>query len=115
VIEELTLNKADHDAIVDLISENLTIEKGAHVSISSTKLKKIEDSYYLVSYHENSVTTTLLKVENKSTLKYNKISCTSELSSNKEVGCIPHKDGNKCIASTKGDCTKTVTSGVLKK
>lgn len=113
VIEDMALSKAEQNAIVNLISNNLMIEKGVPVSITAVKLRKINNNYYLSSYHGNSVTTTLLRVENGSTLKYGEISCTSEITKSSEEGCIPDKNGKRCTPSKKGNCTKIVTTGIL--
>ncbi|WP_298427019.1 hypothetical protein [uncultured Kordia sp.] len=112
-IEEMTLSKAEQYAIVKLVSTNLSVGKSAPVVISSVKLKKIEDSYYLSSYHGDKITTTLLKIEGDTTLKYAGISCTSKACSTTD-GCVPDKDGKKCAKCPwAGDCTKTVTSDII--
>ncbi len=69
-IEEMTLSKSEQDAIVKLVKTNVSITKNAQITIDSVKLKKIEDTYYLSSYHGDEITTTLLKVENETQLKY---------------------------------------------
>ena len=109
-IDEMTLSKSEQKAIVKFISTNLMIQKGDPVSITSVKLEKINNNYYLLCQHDNNVTAALLRVENKSILKYGNISCTSELQSNNIGSCIPHENGKYCISLSSGNCTKTVTS-----
>lgn len=112
-IEQKTLSKSEQDAIVKLVSTNLSIAKNAQVSIESVKLKKIEDSYYLLSYHGDEITTTLLRIENETILKYAGISCTSKNSAKVE-GCLPDTIEKRCIQfSSDLSCTKTVTSDVF--
>ncbi|MGH1383870.1 hypothetical protein [Kordia sp.] len=112
-IEEMTLSKSEQDAIVKLVKTNVSITKNAQITIDSVKLKKIEDTYYLSSYHGDEITTTLLKVENETQLKYAGISCTSKSCATSD-GCVPHKDGKKCTKCPwSADCTKTVTSDQL--
>ncbi|MCH2195424.1 hypothetical protein [Kordia sp.] len=112
-IEEMTLSKSEQDAIVKIVQTNVSIAKNAQITIDSVKLKKIDDTHYLSSYHGDEITTTSLKVENGVDLKYAGISCTSK-SCYTSDGCIPHKDEKKCTKCTwSADCTKTVTSDAL--
>ncbi|EDP95458.1 hypothetical protein U8527_17355 [Kordia algicida OT-1] len=113
-IEQKTLSKSEQDAIVKLVSTNLSISKDANVSIDSVKLMKINDGYYLRLYHDGEITTTLLKVEKETMLKYAGISCTTTYCATDD-GCIPDKDGKKCTkcGAFSSDCKKTVTSDVL--
>ncbi|WP_298519915.1 hypothetical protein [uncultured Kordia sp.] len=112
-IEEMTLSKSEQDAIVKLVKTNVSIAKNIQITIDSVKLKKIDDAYYLSSYHGDEITTTLLKVENGIDLKYAGISCTSKSCATSD-GCVPHKDGKKCTKCPwSADCTKIVTSDAL--
>ncbi|WP_046757445.1 hypothetical protein [Kordia jejudonensis] len=113
-IEEMSLSKAEQDAIVKLVTTNLSITEKTQVTINEVKLVKINESYYLRSYHGDKITTTLLRVENRTTLKYAGISCTTTYCST-DTGCIPDKDGKKCTkcGAFSSDCTKTVTSDIV--
>ncbi|MEM6720117.1 MAG: hypothetical protein AAF611_12405 [Bacteroidota bacterium] len=112
-IEEMTLSKSEQKAIQKLVTTNLSITQKKQVTIEEVKLKKIDDTYYLSMKHGDQVTTTLLKVENGTTLTYAGISCTSKSCSTTD-GCIPAKDKKKCTKCPwSTDCTKTVTSDEL--
>ena len=76
-------------------------------------MKKIEASDNLMSFHSDEITTTLLKIENETMLKYAGISCTSKVCATNS-GWVPDKDGKKCTECPwSADCTKTVTSDVF--
>ena len=113
-IEDMTLSNAEKNAIVKLVETNLSITQKKQVTITSTKLNKTDDMYYLSMYHGDGVTNTLLKVENGNTLKYGKVSCTSDSCAH-SGGCLPDPRGDRCTPCTRGtkDCSKTVTSGEL--
>ncbi len=111
-LDEYSLDKKEEKAIVKLLETNLTAATKSSIKIESTELKKIGDSYYLVSKHSNKTTTTLLKIENKNQLRYAGVSCTSSNCASSSTGCIPKPDGKACTKCDKfsGDCVKTVTS-----
>jgi len=112
-IEEMTLSKSEQQTIEKLVVTNLSITQKKQITIHDTKLKKIDDTYYLAMYHGDEITTTLLRVENGALLKYAGISCTSKSCATND-GCIPHSNGKKCTkCKLSRDCTKTVTTDHL--
>ncbi len=80
----------------------------------SSKLLKIIGEYYLRATSDDIVTTSLLKKNQKGSLSYYGISCTSKMCSSSSTQCIPKSDGKACTPCNygTGDCTKTVSSGL---
>jgi hypothetical protein len=112
-IDEFSLPKSEKESIVKMLETNLSIDTDTEINIESTELKKINDSYYLVSTHADKITTTLLEVTDDNNLVYAGISCTSVKCAT-TGGCIPDKSGIKCtpceVSQGQGDCKKMVTS-----
>lgn len=119
--EEAAISNDEITRINLLVSQDLqaqyrlenpdSTEKAPENTFVSSEVQIIDGEYYLVSFSNETITTSLLKTETTQSgrlaLVYSGISCTSS-SCYSGTGCVPDKNKKDCTACV--SCTRTLTS-----